>query len=87
MLHVNAAIVVTTIFPPVFLDGFCSNFRKFGRESDVRIIVIPDRKTPESVFQACAQAAQAGYHVACPTLEEQTRFLARIGGSRRLDSI
>lgn len=67
----RVAIVVTTIFEPLFLDGYVANLRRFGRE-DVDIIVIIDRKTPASVAERCAH-----YGLLCPTLDEQEAFLAR----------
>jgi glycosyltransferase involved in cell wall biosynthesis len=64
-------IVVTTIFEPKFLDGYVENIRRHGHEG-VRIIVIPDRKTPASVYERSA------FHGAiCPTLDEQEVFLTR----------
>src|SRR5438067_5549398 len=67
----RAAIVVTTIFEPQFLDGYVANIRHFGRD-DVDLIVIVDRKTPPSVAAACAR-----HGVVCPTLDEQEAFLAK----------
>lgn len=67
----RVAIVVTTIFEPLFLDGYVENLRRFGRE-DVEIIVIIDRKTPSSVAARCAH-----YGLLCPTLDEQEVFLRR----------
>jgi hypothetical protein len=65
-------IVVTTIFEPKFLDGYVENIRKHGHDG-TRIIVIPDRKTPASVYE------RAKFHgVICPTLDEQETFLARL---------
>lgn len=65
------AIVVTTIFEPLFLDGYVRNLRRFGRD-DVEMIVIIDRKTPASVAERCAH-----YGLICPTLDEQEAFLRR----------
>lgn len=66
----SIAIVVTTIFEPLFIDGYVANLRRFGRDAD--IIVIIDRKTPASVAERCAH-----YGLLCPTLDEQEAFLAR----------
>lgn len=74
----KCALVVTTIFKPEFLSGYVENLRRFGHSSDVRIIVIPDRKTPPDVAAACDQARRAGFDVLCPTLEEQVSFLKRL---------
>ena len=67
----RAAIVVTTIFEPRFLDGYVENLRRFGHD-DVDVIVIVDRKTPPSVAAACAK-----HGVLCPTLDEQEAFLEK----------
>lgn len=71
MANRRVDIVVTTIFEPKFLDGYVENIRRHGHEG-VRIIVIPDRKTPASVY------GRSRHHgVICPTLDEQEAFLAR----------
>src|SRR6266498_2433082 len=67
----RAAIVVTTIFEPTFIEGYVENLRRFGRE-EVDLIVIVDRKTPPSVAERCAH-----YGLICPTLAEQETFLVR----------
>jgi hypothetical protein len=72
----RAAIVVTTIFEPAFLDGYVENLRRFGHET-TDLIVIIDRKTPPSVASRCEYHRRAGMSVLCPTLEEQEAFLAR----------
>jgi hypothetical protein len=67
----RADIVVTTIFEPKFLDGYVENIRRHGHDA-ARIIIIPDRKTPASVYE------RAKFHgVICPTLDEQEAFLDR----------
>jgi hypothetical protein len=65
------AIVVTTIFEPLFIDGYVNNLRRFGHEN-ADIIVVIDRKTPATVAERCAH-----YGLLCPTLDEQEAFLAR----------
>jgi hypothetical protein len=70
-MNQRIAIVVTTIFEPLFLDGYVANLRRFGHEN-VEIIVIIDRKTPASVAERCAH-----FGLICPTLDEQEAFLAR----------
>src|SRR5437764_7499818 len=72
----RAAIVVTTIFEPRFLDGYVENLRRHGC-GDADIIVIVDRKTPPSVAEACARAGAL-----CPTLDEQEAFLAKFPSMR-----
>jgi hypothetical protein len=72
----RAAIVVTTIFEPQFLDGYVANLRRFGHDN-VDVIVIVDRKTPPSVAAACARQGAI-----CPTLDEQESFLAKFPSMR-----
>lgn len=48
-------------------------------ESDVRLIVIPDRKTPAVLYQRCEHARQAGATIVCPEIESQERLLAKLG--------
>lgn len=72
----QVAIVVTTIFEPQFLDGYIDNLRRHDR-SNVDVIVIIDRKTPPTVARRCTELAREGWHVLCPTLDEQETFLSR----------
>jgi hypothetical protein len=76
MLPKRAAIVVTTIFEPTFLDGYIDNLRRHDR-GDVDVIVIIDRKTPPTVARRCAELAREGWRVFCPTLDEQETYLRR----------
>jgi hypothetical protein len=76
-LQKKTAIVVTTIFEPAFLAGYVENIRRHGREDDVELIVVVDRKTPASVHEACASYRRRGRSVLCPTLAEQDAFLVR----------
>jgi hypothetical protein len=74
----NAALVVTTIFEPTFLDVFVQNFLRHGHAGDVTVYVIIDRKTPVSVAEACAAASRRGVRTLCPSLDEQAAFLQRL---------
>lgn len=76
MSRKRAAIVVTTIFEPKFLDGYIENLQQHDRR-DVDLIVIIDRKTPLTVARRCAELAKDGWRVICPTLDEQETFLRR----------
>ena len=75
----RAAIVVTTIFEPAFLPGYLDNLRLHGRRENSSIIIIPDRKTPASVFQAAETARGEGFDVRCPGFDEQEDFVSRLG--------
>lgn len=72
----RAAIVVTTIFEPLFLEGYVENLRRHGHD-DADLIVIVDRKTPPSVAEACAR-----HGAVCPTLDEQEAYLAKFPSLR-----
>ena len=72
-------IVVTTIFEPQWLDGYLGNIRMYGREEQVTVRIIIDRKTPPSVIAAAESARQQGFKVDCPSLHEQEVFLQRFG--------
>ncbi len=75
-------IVVTTIFEPRFLEGYLDNLDRHGHRDHVGLIVIIDRKTPESVLTACDDAKRRGFRIACPTLEEQEGFLSKFPSMR-----
>lgn len=70
-------IVVTTIFEPSWLSGYLDNLRKYGREQEVTLRIICDRKTPATVFAAADAARGNGFNVDCPTLEEQENYLKK----------
>jgi len=71
------AIVVTTIYEPAFLDGYLENIRAFGRKENTNFFIIPDRKTPATIYEAAKNARKNGFVVHCPDLEEQVRFLKK----------
>ncbi len=45
----------------------------------LRIIVIPDRKTPDRIFQCCREYADRGFDVQCPSLTQQDAYLKILG--------
>lgn len=77
--HPETAIVCTTIFEPAWLQGYLDNLRRHGRDRDTAIIIVIDRKTPDSVAAAAAKARAEGFDVRCPTLDEQEAYLRRLG--------
>lgn len=79
MTERQTAIVVTTIFEPRFLRAYLENLCGHGREKTTSVFVIPDRKTPASVYQAAAKATEAGFDVRCPDEAAQTAFLGQLG--------
>lgn len=72
-------IVVTTIFEPAWLDGYLDNIRAHGHEKSVTIRIICDRKSPPSVYEAARRAAKLGFSIDCPDLDDQQRYLKRLG--------
>lgn len=82
MPAIHAAIVVTTIFEPRFLEGYLANLEHHGRKDSVDLFVIIDRKTPASVAEACSEGARRGFRVVCPSLDEQESFIARFPSMR-----
>lgn len=72
-------VVVTTIFEPAWLDGYLENLTAHGHEDAVTIRIICDRKSPASVYETARRAADRGFSIDCPDLEEQERYLRRLG--------
>jgi hypothetical protein len=81
-MSLQAAMVLTTIGDPVLLDGFYVNFLANDHLKQVRVIVIPDRKTPAAAFERCAHLRSQGMTVDCPTMEEQQASCARSASLR-----
>ena len=75
----TATLVLTTIFDPVVLRDYRENFERYGHLEEVEVIVVPDRKTPDSAFETCDRLRREGLRTRCPTLETQESFLRRIG--------
>jgi hypothetical protein len=77
-MPVQAAMVLTTIRNPSLLEGYHSNFAAHGHLEQIKVCVVPDRKTPRTVFEHCAALRKRGLKVDCPTLDEQESFLCGI---------
>lgn len=75
----NTDIVVTTIFEPAWLQGYLDNIRQHGREREVTLRIIADKKTPSTVFDAAREAKRDGFIIDCPTLDEQEAYLGSMG--------
>lgn len=76
---IRASLVVTTIFEPAVLEQYYANFKRYGHLEQVEVILIPDRKTPASARQLCEKLSNRGLRCVCPSLEEQEKFLLRVG--------
>ncbi len=75
----KGTVVLTTIYESDILERYYENFRKYGHLENICVIVIPDRKTPQSVYNHCHNIARKGLKVICPSLSEQENFLAKLG--------
>jgi hypothetical protein len=76
----DATLVMSTIADPVILEDYFRNFERFGHLDRITAIVIPDRKTPVSAYERCANLTQKGLKTLCPTLEEQETYLNKFDG-------
>lgn len=81
----KCAIVLTTINDGVILDALHDNLARFGRLDTTTVYVIPDRKTPSSLFDRADTLRGRGAQIESPSLDEQDEYLNKIGfGSDRL---
>jgi Reversibly glycosylated polypeptide len=78
-MPICAAIVMTTIFDPVTVEGYFQNLAHFDHLREVKIFVIPDRKAPQATYTRCTALEEKGLPISCPTIQEQESFLKRIG--------
>lgn len=83
MSNQRVSIVLTTINAGGILDGYCQQAEAEGVRDQVRMIVIPDRKTPAELFEKCKQVKAKGFEIQCPTIEEQDAYLKKLGAFRR----
>ncbi len=75
----KASLVLTTINDPVVLEHYHANFSKYGHLDEVRVFLIPDKKTAAGAFTRCRDLAGRGLDLVCPGFGEQEEFLARVG--------
>lgn len=79
MKNQRTSIVLTTINAGGILDGYCQQAEKEGVKEQLRLIVIPDRKTPSQLFDKCKEVKAKGFAIDCPTVEEQDAYLKKLG--------
>jgi len=75
----TATLTFTTIHDAEVLEAYHQNLKRFGHLDQVEVVVIPDRKTPRTVFERARSIRDRGLRVQCPTLEEQGVFLRSVG--------
>lgn len=68
-------VVCTTISNGEFIGAWS----KIMEDQDVRLIIIPDKKTPPAIFSRADQARNYGLDILCPTVDEQDDFLKKLG--------
>jgi len=78
-MSLRAGLVLTSIADPVLLDGYHTNLSYFGHLNQVKVYVIPDRKTPPAAFTRCEDLRKRGMDVVCPSIEDQEQYLAKVG--------
>ena len=72
-------VVCTTIGDGSFLKHYAREITDSWAQHRVRMIVIPDRKTPPALYEAAAGARAEGISILCPDPGEQEQFLASAG--------
>lgn len=75
----KVSVVVTTIHDGDFLTSYVNKIKEENLIDHVRIIVIPDRKTPQELYQKAKILKDFGYNIVCPTVEEQDEYLQKLG--------
>lgn len=78
-MSIGAGLVVTTIGEINVLESYFENLSEYGHLDQIQVFVIPDRKTPVSVYGYCQDLNRRGLRVHCPTIEEQETFLQKVG--------
>lgn len=73
-------VVMTTIGDSApFFGAYRRLIGRQAGEDRIRLVVIPDRRTPARFFDVCEEARAAGLEVLSPTVREQDDLLARLG--------
>src|SRR5438067_624170 len=75
----SCALVLTSIGDLAILEDYYANFERFGHLDHVSVFAIPDVKTPPVAYERCANLTRRGLTVHCPSLDEQERYLHRLG--------
>lgn len=73
------AVVCTTINDGAFLKPYAEEILASG--ATVRMVVIPDRKTPKELYAAADDVTAMGVEVECPDVSVQEAFLASVGAA------
>ncbi len=79
----RVCLVATTIGSGEFLEDYRKNAEAEGVENDITFIIIPDLKTPASLFESCEMLRKNGIKVICPSVDEQDSYLSGLGRVRK----
>lgn len=71
--------MLTTINHGDLLDDYSAQAEAEDLRGNLKIIVIPDKKSPGKLYEKCMDIEKKGFNIICPTLSEQESFLKRIG--------
>jgi hypothetical protein len=72
-------VICTTIGNGSFIRRYTEVIQNAGLVDQVRLVVIPDRKTPAGLYQAAEGARGHGISVICPDIDSQRHFVEKIG--------
>jgi hypothetical protein len=75
----NISLVATSIGDGAFLDDYVAAMHGENLTDDICLIIIPDLKTPQSLYERCEGIRKRGVKVLCPTVAEQDAFLKKLG--------
>lgn len=74
-------VVCTTIGDGSFIRRYHEIIQHAGLADRVRLVIIPDRKTPAELYDAVQWARQRGISTVCPDIDSQRHFLEKIGAA------
>jgi len=80
----KADLVLTTINNPTLLYGYYENFVKYDNLENIRVVVIPDRKTPKEAYDTCIDLKNKGLDVNFIDLEDQENYLKKFYGLNKI---
>jgi len=70
----DCAIIVTTIFDNGWLEKISTEIVKSNEIDKSTIFIIPDHKTPKSIFIKVKKLLKSGINIICPTIDDQKIF-------------
>lgn len=75
----KSSLVITTIGDGKILESIFKQSAQSDIMDKMTLIVIPDRKTPQGLFDKCKEIRNYGFKILCPTITEQNNFLKNLG--------